>query len=65
MKPGDKLHAWKAETAIERVIGCRIMLAGHGFMSDAEKRKIDARIDKWAKKHGYTALGEDVQRRRR
>ena len=57
MKPGDMLMRWNRERAIDRVIGCRVMLAAHGFLSDAEKRKVDQRIDKWARANGYALKG--------
>lgn len=53
MKPGDELVAWERDTAIERVESCLVMLAAHGFVSEAEKTRIRYRITKWAWKHGW------------
>lgn len=47
MKPDDRLMAWKAETAISRLDGCIAMLHLHDFLTDAEVRKVRARIRKW------------------
>lgn len=52
MRPIDKLKAWKSEIAIDRVLGCAAMLHCHGFLSDAERNRVQSRIEKWLTKHG-------------
>ena len=47
MKPNDKLPAWKAGPALDLIEACVVMLNLHGFMTDAERVKVDARVRKW------------------
>lgn len=51
--PEERAVDWTKQKIVDRVIGCRVMLAVHGFISPAEKRAIDKRIDKWMALHGY------------
>lgn len=51
MQPEDILHAWKKEPAIERLHGCKAMLVLHGFLTDAESRRVHERMVKWVEKH--------------
>jgi len=50
MRASDKLHPWKSDYAVDRVDACRVMLAAHGFLSEAENERVKKRIDKWAVK---------------
>lgn len=54
MKATDKSPVWESTIAAERVDQCRTMLHIHGFLSDSEDARVDARITKWAKKDGVT-----------
>lgn len=47
LKPDEPANDWTQQTAAQRFNTCRVMLYIHGFISDAEKARIDARIDKW------------------
>ena len=47
MKPTDRLRAWKAEAAKDRVLGCMLMLFHHGFLSEHERSKVEKRIARW------------------
>lgn len=38
--------AWAAQPLIERLKTCRVMLYQHGVLSESERAKVDARIDK-------------------
>ncbi|MCK9569381.1 hypothetical protein M0R72_10625 [Candidatus Pacearchaeota archaeon] len=58
MKPYDLLRQWKAEAAIDRVEGCRILLHIHGFLSDSENYKVKKRIEKWHEKQAAKAKEE-------
>ncbi len=42
---------WKANPAIRRVHTCAAMLHIYGFITDAERLKVQARIEKWCRKH--------------
>lgn len=42
----DLVPAWQAQPLIERLKTCRIMLYQHGMLTDAERKKLDRRIDK-------------------
>ncbi len=44
--PNDLVPAWNAQPLIERIKTCRVMLYQHGFITDAERERIDKRIDK-------------------
>lgn len=55
--PEKRATDWKGHKLSDRIINCRVMLAVHGFISHAEKRKIDRRIDKWMAMHGYSKKG--------
>jgi hypothetical protein len=43
---GKEVPAWPATSLAERLIHCRVMLYQHGILTDAEKDRADARIDK-------------------
>ncbi len=47
MKPTDKAHVWRFKNAADRVDTCIAMLSLHGFIKPAERRKIEARVQKW------------------
>ena len=51
MKPDSILFAWKKEPAIDRLHGCKVMLAVHGFLTDAESKRVHERLMKWVAKH--------------
>ena len=38
--------AWAPQPLIERLKTCRVMLYQHGMISESERARIDARIDK-------------------
>jgi hypothetical protein len=59
MKPNDSLRAWKRESAVDRILGCVAMLYCHAFMSDGERNRVQARIEKWCERNGLK-----VERRR-
>jgi hypothetical protein len=61
MKPYDLLRPWKAEAAIDRVEGCRILLHIHGFLTDAENQKVAKRVAKWHTKEAAKAKGHIVR----
>jgi hypothetical protein len=42
-----KVAAWPRQEAVDRVVSCKTMLALHGFLTDAESRKVTDRIRKW------------------
>lgn len=50
LDPNKPASPWKDETLLERVARCRAMLFIHGFMTDAESRKVNDRINKWVKR---------------
>jgi hypothetical protein len=50
-KPWDVAQSWQRQRFHERVKFCVLLLSGHGFMTDAETRKIKARILKWEEAH--------------
>lgn len=52
MKPKDRSPEWEPTIAAERVDMCRALLHIHGFLSDAEDRRVNARIEKWAAAEG-------------
>ena len=52
MKATDKSPVWKSQLAAKRVDQCRAMLHIHGFLSDSEDARVNARIEKWAAKDG-------------
>ena len=54
MKPHDVLKAWKPDTAHGRVVACQFLLYVHGFLSDAEKQRVDRRIQEWFDRHTLT-----------
>ncbi len=47
MKYGDNVETRKKEKAEQRFFYCAGMLAIHGFVTDAERRKIHKRMMKW------------------
>ena len=49
--PSSPIIAWQATTALTRFHACRVMLGLHGFLSDAESERVNARIEKWRQKH--------------
>ena len=51
MKPDDILRAWKKETAVDRLHGCKTMLHIHGFLTEAESIRVHERLLKWIEKH--------------
>lgn len=51
MKPEDILRAWPKEPAIERLHGCKVMLVLHGFLTEAEAKRVHERMLKWVEKH--------------
>lgn len=55
MKPDENIGPWKASQAFIRIDACRVMLSIHGFLTEAEERKVKQRIDRWIKKHGFKA----------
>lgn len=52
MKPGDKATVWRG-TCGQRAMDARMFLSVHGFLSDAETRNANKRIEKWARRHGF------------
>lgn len=48
--PEKKVPAWPATCLAERLIHCRVMLYQHGILTDAEKDRVDVRIDKLIEK---------------
>lgn len=46
LRPTDEMPTWKANPAT-----CAMMLHIHGFITDAERLKVQARIEKWCRKH--------------
>jgi hypothetical protein len=52
----DLVSAWPAQTVIERLKTCRIMLYQHGMLTDSECKRVDQRIDK--REATLTALKE-------
>lgn len=52
MKATNKIPAWRSTSAADRVDQCRSMLHIHGFMTEAENDRVNARIEKWAAKEG-------------
>lgn len=50
MKPTDILFAWKKESAIDRIHGCKVMLHLHGFLTESEALRVRNRIRKWEEK---------------
>ena len=50
-KPSDKAPTWRSEPVFDRVHTCAAMLSIHGLLTDAERRRVNARIKKWA--NGY------------
>jgi len=52
MKATDTIPKWPAEIAAERVDQCRAMLHIHGFLTESESNRVNARIEKWAAKDG-------------
>jgi hypothetical protein len=52
MKASESIPAWKATTCAQRVDECRAMLYLHGFLTDSESERVNARIEKWAAKDG-------------
>lgn len=52
MKANDTIPKWEEMIAAERVDQCRMMLHIHGFLSEAENERVNARIEKWAAKDG-------------
>lgn len=51
LRPSEEMPTWKANPAILRVLTCAVMLHLHGFITDAERLKVQARIEKWCRKH--------------
>lgn len=51
IEPDKKVVAWKKEPAIERLARCKGMLYVHGFITEAENRRIQERMIRWAVKH--------------
>lgn len=58
IKPEQKLVAWKQEQAIDRLSRCKAMLYIHQFITEAENRKIQERMMKWAVKHGRSGTAD-------
>ena len=52
MKANEKIPAWEETICAERVDECRMMLHIHGFLSESENDRVNARIEKWAAKDG-------------
>jgi hypothetical protein len=44
--PDTKSPRWKSEPIMRRLTACRVMLYLHGFLTEAENRKVDGRIKK-------------------
>lgn len=61
MKPGDKAAVWRG-TCGQRVMDARMLLSIHGFLSDAETRAVNRRIEKWARKHGFEITRDPLTR---
>ena len=55
------MQAWKG-TAGQRVMDARMFLSIHGFLSDAETRAANKRIEKWARRHGYEVVRDPLSR---
>ncbi len=41
---------WHHKTNLDRIHACAAMLNIHGFLTDAERKKVHERMLKWAKK---------------
>ena len=50
LDPAAKCKPMKSIDMLDRIEFCKTMLYLHGFLSEAEKRKVTARIQKWIKK---------------
>jgi hypothetical protein len=61
MKPGDRAAVWRG-TLGQRAMDCRMFLSIHGFLSDAETRAANRRIEKWARKHGFSVVRDPLTR---
>ena len=55
------MEAWSG-TVGERVLLARMFLSVHGFLSDAETRSANKRIEKWAAKHGFEITRDPMTR---
>jgi len=42
---------------IERLLDAKSLLVIHGIISDSENARVNARLDRWAKKHGLKRKG--------
>ena len=62
MKPGDKMPAWRG-TAGQRAMDARMFLSIHGFLSGAETRAVNKRIEWWARKHGFEIVRDPLTAR--
>ena len=51
MKPNDTVTAWKKQQAIDRLHMCKTMLNLHGFLTDAESKRVYKRMLRWVEKH--------------
>ena len=51
MKPNDIIMAWNKESALSRIDGCECLLRIHGFLTEAESKRVQQRVLKWVEKH--------------
>lgn len=48
--PSERVKAWPASSFEVRILGCAAMLTIHGFVTDAERKKIHERMLKWKRR---------------
>lgn len=53
LKPEKIVPAWKRCEAVDRIVGCKTMLALHEFLTAAENRRVTDRIRKWIVANGH------------
>jgi hypothetical protein len=58
IKLNAEVVPWPATNMLERLQQCRSMLYLHGFLSDAERDRVNARLEKAIQKH-QSAKGKE------
>ena len=54
---GATMTPARALKFIERLLDAKSLLVIHGIISDSENARVNARLDRWAKKHGLKRKG--------
>lgn len=59
IKLNADVPSWPSTNMLERLQQCRSMLYLHGFLTDAEKERINSRLKKAIDKHTSQGKGAD------